>query len=135
MISLREYFDYVFSIKYNDKAKLMQSFEENTVISEKTYVQDVPEPNTVQIFPYYLSKELAVKQLLKELDISPMYVMIAADGENDLPMLKKNLAARQVVPANASETVKGCVRKNRGYVSLLEYSDGIVDAASQLLGI
>ena len=49
--------------------------------------------------------------------------------------LKKELAAIQVAPANASKKVKEVVRQNGGCVSSLEYSDGVIEAASRLLGI
>jgi len=136
-IKVEEYFDYIFSIEYNysDKDKLLAELYCLAVISENTYILNVPDGNQIQVFPYYLSKAWAVKEIINQLGISSKYVMIAGDGNNDLPMLNKDFAHMQIVPSNASEEVKKTVTANRGIVSAFNYSDGVLNAASQLLEI
>jgi hydroxymethylpyrimidine pyrophosphatase-like HAD family hydrolase len=134
--SFIEYFDYIFSVEYETSRKeITKTLSSNRTIKEKTYLLFLPDGKTCQIFPYYMSKGLALKRLQKELRISPGHTMVACDGINDLPILDKKVASFQVVPSNAHPEVKKVVKNNGGLVSSLPYSDGIVESARKLLGI
>ncbi|MCM8762661.1 MAG: HAD hydrolase family protein, partial [Candidatus Omnitrophica bacterium] len=132
---LTEYFDYIFSLELPslDRKEIMQKFNSCQVIKEKTYSLFLPDGKTVLVFPWYMSKGLAVRKVQKSLGISPEFTLVACDGVNDLPMLEKDIAALQVAPANADPEVHEKVKANGGIVSSLSYSDGVVESAKKLL--
>jgi len=132
---LTEYFDYIFSIELPviNRKEITERHNSNDIIREKTYLLFMPDGKTFLIFPWYLSKGLAVRKVQNIIGIPPQFTMIAADGVNDLPMLEKGVASLQVAPANADPEVKEKVRENGGIVSELSYSDGVVEAARKLL--
>ncbi|HOL22186.1 MAG TPA: HAD hydrolase family protein [bacterium] len=134
---LTEYFDYIFSIEFPvlEREKITERFNSNNIIREKTYHLFLPDRKTVLIFPWYLSKGLAVRKVQSILGISPQFTMIAADGVNDLPMLERDIARLQVTPANADPEVKEKVEENGGIVSELPYSDGVVESARKLFNL
>ena len=133
IISYEEIFDYIFCIQCKDRSRLLRHFRSNDIMCEKTYVVPIDNGESVQVFPYYMSKGFALAKLHDQLGIPSEQTMVAADGENDLPMLRKDLAAMQIAPANAVGEVQETVKRNGGIVSSLRYSDGVVDAARKLL--
>lgn len=134
---LTEYFDYIFSLELSslNREEITEKFNSSKIVKEKTYFVFLPDGKTVMVFPWYLSKGLALKKVQNILGISPEFTMVACDGVNDLPMLEKNIAALQVAPANADPEVKEKVRMNGGIVSTLNYSDGVVESAKKLLSL
>lgn len=134
IVSLTEYFDYIFSLEYTgtDRKAIARKLNSNKIIKEKTYLLFLPDEKTLQIFPYYMSKGLAVKKVQEQLNISPEFTMAAGDEAIDHSMLQKNIASMQIVPANADTETKERIKQNGGVVGTLPYSDGVVEAARKL---
>ncbi|MCM8829945.1 MAG: HAD hydrolase family protein [Candidatus Omnitrophica bacterium] len=134
---LTEYFDYIFSLEFSslNREEITLEFNSCQVIKEKTYFVFPPDGKTVLVFPWYMSKGLAVKKIQKSLGISPEFTLVACDGVNDLTMLEKEISTLQVAPANADPEVKEKIKENGGFISSLFYSDGVVEAAKKLLGM
>ncbi len=129
-----EYFDYIFSLEYeNGRNEMAQILNSCDSIREKTYTLFHHEGKNCQIYPYYMSKGPAVKKIQKQLGVSAEFTMVAGDGTNDLSMFCKDIAKFQAAPSNAAPEVKKRVTDNGGIVSGLPYSDGVVEAAKELL--
>ena len=136
ILSVIEYFDYIFEVEYKtDKKSISRILKSNQAIKKQTYRMFSSEAPSVAIYPSYMSKGVAVKRLQKTLGISAELTLVAADGINDMPMLKKSVASLQVAPANADGQVKKAVRRNGGIVGTIPYSDGVIEAAKKLLNI
>ena len=127
-------FDYIFSVKLKSSAaEFRAAAGESELLKEYTNILFSSDTGACQIFPYYMSKGMALKKLQPRLNISAENTMVAGDGTNDLSMMEKSLARYQVAPANADAQVKEAVLKNGGIVSDMLFSDGVVDAAGKVL--
>lgn len=133
--SLEEFDDHIFGIKSKNKKKLRKIFSSSELLKKYTYILYSADKNSCHVYPWYMSKGAAVKKIQKQLDVSPEQTIVAGDGTNDLSMMEKNVALYQIAPANADAQVKKTIRRNRGIISGLPYSDGVVDAAEKIFSI
>ncbi|MCM8769645.1 MAG: HAD hydrolase family protein [Candidatus Omnitrophica bacterium] len=133
--ALTEYFDYIFAVSYYDREIVEKNLLTNELIKGKTYPLYASEEKIVFLFPWYLSKGLAVRKLQKVLNITAEQTLVAGDGINDLPMLEPAISRWQVCPQNADVQVKEKVVANGGIVASQPYSDGVVKAIRETLGL
>jgi len=129
-----EYEEHIFGIK-SKGGKSLKKILGSCELFKNTYILYSSDGTGGQIFPYYMSKGAAVNKIQKQLGILPENTIAAGDGTNDLSMMQKSVASYQIAPANADPQVKRVIRRNRGIVSSLLYSDGVVDAGRKILGI
>jgi len=130
--SFIEYFDFVFAVNYRKREEI-EKLLRNPTIQEKTYCLFSSTENTLFLFPWYLSKGLAVKKLQKLLHLAPKNILVAGDGINDLPMMAPDVCQWLICPENADIQVKEIVSRRGGIVSNFPYSDGVVQAARKIL--
>lgn len=133
--SLVEHFDFIFAVGLGDSSReeMILILHRSPVVRAHTYLQFNADGTEVQIVPAHMSKGIAVRKLQGLLGVGPEHTMVAGDGENDLPMLGRDVTAMPVAPANASATVRAFVLRNGGAVGDSPYSDGVVEAARRLL--
>lgn len=132
--SFIEYFDYIFSLKFKCKREeIVEILNREKVIKEKTYFVFLPDGETIQIFPWYLSKGISLKKLKEKLKISEKNILIACDGVNDLPMIDKKIGNWFVCPENSDPEVKEKVKSCGGVISKLKFSDGVIDGIRKIL--
>ncbi len=132
--SLTEYFDYIFALTYQQRSQIEEALNSETLMKEKTYWLFSSTEKQVIIFPWYLSKGLAVKKVARTLGLAPENILVAGDGLNDLPMLEPDVSRHQVCPDNADPQVKERVCANGGVVASLPYADGVIQAVRKMLG-
>jgi len=85
------------------------------------------------LMPFYMNKGAVIDYLRRRLGLRPEEILVAGDGFNDLHMFDPRRAKWMVCPANAHPLVKNQVRKHGGLVSKLNYSHGVVEAATRIL--
>jgi len=134
IISITEYFDYIFSLKFKCKREeITQILSADVIIKEKTYFIFLSDNNSLQIFPWYLSKGISIKKLKEKLKLSKENILIAGDGVNDLPMFDKEIADYFVCPDNSDLEVKERIKKIGGFISKYKFSDGVIDGINRIV--
>lgn len=79
-------------------------------------------PEMVEVLPKGGSKGAALRNILKEMRISPANVLAIGDGENDIEMLE--MAGVGVAVANAEPVAKNAAN----FVTTASYGDGVAEA-------
>ena len=130
---VEEYFDYILAVTYRDRDSFVTDWREHEALQAQTILQFPRERPCALVLPAHMSKGYALERVQKTLGISPEETMVAADGTNDLTMLEPEVARWQVAPANAVDEVKQRVIANNGVVASRAHSDGVVDAARELM--
>lgn len=73
------------------------------------------------------SKGTALLALEKHLGITPSETLSAGDYYNDIPMLRSDVTASPVAPANALPEIKDLVHQEGGYISDYPAGQGVLD--------
>ena len=77
-------------------------------------------------------KGTALRELGRHLGLDPDRIFAAGDNFNDMPMLRREVAAHLVAPANSLEEVKSQVLAEGGSVSHLPASRAMAEAVARL---
>lgn len=131
-----DFFDHIFTVKLKSRpADFGKEAAASELLAGYTNILFSSGKNACQILPHYMSKGRALKYIQSQLNIPAQSTMVAGDGANDLSMMDRSLARYQVAPDNADAQLKEAVLKNGGTVADLPYSDGVVKAAAEVLGL
>lgn len=104
------------------KARLIDS------LCFKTY----PERNQLGVFPEYLKKSVALREILRITGLKPEEVVVAGDGLIDLDMMADDLSGHVLCPGNAHHEVKAWVAKRNGIIGEQDCGPGIIEAFGML---
>lgn len=77
-------------------------------------------------------KGTAMREVARQLGLSPQNTFAIGDSHNDLDMLDHNMASRIACPANACEEVRRHVQSLGGYVAQSATSKGVIEALHAL---
>ncbi len=128
----------LFTLFLRNREKISELAEklEKIIQNEKLNLYVIRQVDAVDVMQKGLSKEVGLKVLCKQLDISPDEMIGFGDGRNDLEML--SYVGYPVAVANAVDEIKSLVEgrmtnEGKGYISEANYGEGVLEAVNYLI--
>jgi hydroxymethylpyrimidine pyrophosphatase-like HAD family hydrolase len=99
---------------------------------EKLFNYSLNAESSLNIYPRFLNKGLALKEALKISGTAPADIVVAGDETADIDMMQPELARYAVCPENACREVKDHIRKMGCFVGKGIGAAGVIDSFKQL---
>jgi len=119
-----------FIVASSDDLEEFKKFVEKFVVDDK-FVCNFKQ-RSFSVRPAFLNKYAPVKEVQKQIKLSPDQVIVAGDEPADIDMMNSEIATHYICPANANEQVKAHVHKYNGEVAELAYGAGVIQAFNRL---
>lgn len=116
-----------------DAERLARFVEERRLAAARElHIAYVPEEHRFYAHPAFLKKGTVLRELVRLTGCGPEDIVVAGDEKMDLDMMRPELAAHAICPANADPEVKRHVLAMGGAVGDVPYGLGIVQAFGKL---
>lgn len=95
-------------------------------------IEILPEEKRIHARPAFLKKDLAIREIMEILKLTPDDIVVAGDEIMDIEMMLPDIARYAICPNNARPEVKKRVRETGGCIGDSDYGPGTIDAFNKL---